>query len=133
MDIGSIKLGVWIAVVISSAVLLSIAVWLLLWLDRQTDAGWKKWYERIDSFPSTKALVLLGIITFVSTGIVVALTAAYFAWTNKVPSPEFVHALDVWMDKVLIVMGIATGHFALKRATTKVELEKSNETTTADT
>lgn len=124
MDIGSIKLGVWIAVVVSVAVILSLAVWLLLWLDKQSAAGWKKWYERINDFPSTKALVLLGIISFVSTGMVVALTAAYFAWTSKVPSLEFVHALDVWMDKVLIVMGIATGHFALKRATTKVELEK---------
>jgi hypothetical protein len=84
---------------------------------------WKKWYDRIDAFPSAKGLVLLGMFGFAATGTFIAGASVFFAWSNKEPTQMYIDVLDKWMDKVLIVMGIATGHFIGKRATTKPELE----------
>jgi hypothetical protein len=89
------------------------------------DAWWTKWFSRIERFPSTNALILFGMLLFFSTGLVIAVDSAVFAFTRQTPSHEFVDILDTWLDKVLIVMGIASGQFIGKRATTKPGLETS--------
>jgi hypothetical protein len=109
--------------IVGGAVLLAL---LLRSLDKASDSSFDKWYTRIDKFPSTKALVLLGMASFIVSGWVVAGNAIYFAVTKQTPSHEFVDAMDTWLDKVLFVMGIGTAHFVGKRATTKPELENND-------
>lgn len=121
---------VLISFVVGGAVVLAL---ILRKLDKAQESSFDKWYGRIDRFPSTKALVLLGMVSFIVSGWVVAGNAIYFAVTKQVPSHEFVDAMDTWLDKVLFVMGIGTAHFVGKRATTKPELEDKDGKTASPT
>jgi hypothetical protein len=128
----TINLGSPLAWLALASVILAAALVLTLVfraLSRAPEATWTTWYARIDRFPSTKALVLLGMFSFIVSGWVVAGNAIYFALTKQVPSHEFIDAMDTWLDKVLFVMGIGTAHFVGKRATTKPELEDKGDGT----
>jgi len=104
---------------VAAVLVIGIIAAVVIRLDRADDGSWQRWYDRVATFPTTNALVLFAMLNFFVTGIVVAGNTIYFAVTAKIPSPLFVDALATWLDKVLMLSGIATVQFGVKRATEK--------------
>jgi hypothetical protein len=83
---------------------------------------WQKWYDRIDQFPKVGALVIFSIFCFFTTGAVIAWASLWMLVHDTKPDHEFINALDIWLDKVLWLSGIATTGVIGKRATTKADV-----------
>lgn len=106
-----------VAALVIAIILIAVAI--AVWADKQPEAAWKRWYARIDSFPSTKALILFAMGMFFLTGLVVEGNAIYYAISGKLPTPTAIDGLGTWLDKVLTLSGIGTVQYIGKRATEK--------------
>lgn len=88
------------------------------------------WAERIEAWPWSKTVILVGILTFIWSQVVAALlTAGVILWPVFQPRPDqawlvdrMVRVFEIVQDGSLWAMGIGGGVLGIKRATTKADV-----------
>jgi hypothetical protein len=93
-------------------------------------SSWTQWADKIETWPWSKTVILVGIVTFIICWFVLFTAGFVFVmWPQVAPEPAYQPLVDSWLrgfeqvlDASLWAMGIGGGVLGFKRATTKADV-----------